>query len=82
MATRVRLVPGLGPGQEKVERPGYDGLKVERYIHWLDGEGDTRTASLGVDRYRMIPEILLKGPAGDASAAATPVSPEAQDARP
>jgi vancomycin resistance protein YoaR len=61
MKVKVLRNPGLAPGAEKVLRAGKDGLKVRRFLHEADARGDTRTFSLGVDDYEMIPEIVERG---------------------
>jgi vancomycin resistance protein YoaR len=59
--TRLRVRHDLSPGSQKVKSKGKDGLKVKRFLHELDAKGNTRTFSLGTDRYEMIPEIVEAG---------------------
>ncbi len=79
MRTLVRVSPALAPGRQELKREGFQGLRVQRFIHWIDDKGDTRSASLGIDRYNMISRILLEGPpaavTSTASAMASGVSP-------
>jgi vancomycin resistance protein YoaR len=41
---------GAGP------RKGHDGWEVRRSLNYLDSRGQTRTSSLGMDRYDTVPE--------------------------
>jgi vancomycin resistance protein YoaR len=41
-------------------RPGFDGWKVARDLSVMDAHGNTRTLSLGVDHYEMIPELVAE----------------------
>lgn len=55
--------PGLAPGERKLLRRGFDGLKVRSRVCWADAKGLTRCASLGVDRYMKVNERWKSGPA-------------------
>lgn len=53
----LRRIPRrtVKPADDPSPRRGFDGLVVERWLHESGPGGVTQTASLGVDRYRMVP---------------------------
>lgn len=46
----------LAPGERKLLRRGFDGLKVRSRVCFVDSAGQTRCASLGTDRYMKVNE--------------------------
>ncbi|MCL8207712.1 MAG: VanW family protein [Actinomycetia bacterium] len=59
--TIVRTDATLKPGEEKVVAPGQEGVKARSWLEIRTPEG-WKTRSLGIDRYRPSPRIILVGP--------------------
>ena len=55
--------PAMAPGQRRLLRQGFDGLKVESRLCWDGPAGETRCATLAVDDYQKVDERWAEGPA-------------------
>jgi vancomycin resistance protein YoaR len=55
----------LAPGERKLSRKGFDGIKVRSEICWADADGQTRCARLGTDEYMKVDELWKQGPAAE-----------------
>lgn len=65
MTVLTKPASGLPCGATRTVSPGFDGYEVASYLNELDLAGNTRTVSLGKDRYRMIPLRAEAGSCGE-----------------
>jgi vancomycin resistance protein VanW len=79
--TIVRTDPALKPGEEKVLAPGQEGVKARTWLEIRTANGWT-TRSLGIDRYRPSPRIVLVGPGTRAPAVTVVNGPPQPGCRP
>lgn len=64
--------PRLAPGERRLVRRGFDGLRVRRRLCWEGPDGQSACRSLGVDRYMRVDEVWRVGPGAAGGPAGEP----------